>query len=127
MKKYLSYSSAIVLGFFGLITLYLTTSITFDLFGIRAKHGNFVPFIIGVNLLCSLLYLISSYGFFRRKKWTVLLLIAAAVILVIAFIGLKFYIDAGGLYEMKTVGAMIFRISVTIIFAGLAYFTTRLK
>ena len=125
MKKYISYSAAIILGLFALITLYLSTSITFDLFGVRAKQGNFVPFIVRINLICSILYLIACYGFFTLKKWTIILLILAAVILVIAFIGLKWHIDAGGLYEIKTVGAMIFRILVTILFAGVAYFTTR--
>jgi hypothetical protein len=43
MKKTLPYIIAILLAAFGLLTLFLSSSVIFDLFGIRAKEGNFVP------------------------------------------------------------------------------------
>jgi len=33
------------------------------------------------------------------------------------------HINSGGIYETKTIGAMIFRITLTLVFAILAYFT----
>jgi hypothetical protein len=39
-----------------------------------------------------------------------------------AFIGLFFYINSGGIYETKTIGAMLFRMTVTIVFTALAFF-----
>lgn len=123
MKKALPYLLATVLGAFGLLTLFLSSSVIFDLFGVRAKEGNYVLFVVWANFVSSLLYLIAAYGFIKLQKWTIKLLGISASILSIAFIGLIFHISAGGVYETKTVGAMIFRISVTLGFATIAYFT----
>jgi len=38
-----------------------------------------------------------------------------------AFVGLFIHINSGGLYETKTIGAMIFRIIVTLAFVLIAY------
>jgi accessory gene regulator protein AgrB len=45
----------------------------------------------------------------------------SALILIMAFVGLFIHINSGGLYETKTIGAMIFRIIVTLAFVLLAY------
>jgi len=69
------------------------------------------------------LYLLASYGFVKNKSWTKVLLGVASIILIILFISLKIHISNGGIYETKTVGAIIFRTSVTIVLALIAYFT----
>ncbi len=122
MKKLFSYLLALILAGFGMLTLFLTCSILFDLFGIRAKEGNYVLFIVWSNFICGILYLFSAYGFATAKKWTAQLLVLAAIILLAAFVGLLIYVNMGGIHEKKTIYAMIFRISVTTIFAVLAYF-----
>ena len=123
MTKYLPYIAAAVLAAFGLLTLFLSSSVIFDLFGIRAKEGNYVLFIVWSNFISSILYLISSYGFIASKNWTAKLLGISAIILITAFAGLLIHINTGGIYETKTIGAMIFRISVTLVFTILAYYT----
>jgi hypothetical protein len=123
MKKYLPYIAAAILTAFGLLTLFLSSSVIFDLFGIRAKEGNYVLFIVWSNFISSILYLIASYGFVASKKWTANLLGISAIILITAFAGLIIHINTGGIYETKTIGAMIFRISVTLVFTIIAYFT----
>ncbi len=123
MKKIIRYLSATILIGFGLLTLFLSTSIIFDLFSIRAKEGNYVLFIVWSNFISSIFYLFSAYGFLKSKSWTKILLGIASVILIISFISLKLYISNGGIYETKTVDAMIFRISLTIAFLLIAYFT----
>ncbi len=127
MKKILPYLFATVLAAFGLLTLFLSTSVIFDWFGIRAKEGNYVLFVVWSNFISSILYLIAAYGFVQGKKWTIVLLGISTLILVAAFIGLKIHVSTGGIYETKTVGAMIFRISVTFVFAILAYLTISKK
>ena len=122
MKKILLYSSATVLAAFGLLTLFLSTSVIFDLFDIRAKEGNYVLFIVWANFLSSILYLVAAYGFMTIKKWTIKPLGISAIVLLVAFIGLFIHINSGGIYEIKTIGAMVFRITVTIVFAALAFF-----
>jgi hypothetical protein len=127
MKKIFPYLLAIFLAGFGLLTLFLSTSVIFDLFGIRAKEGNFVMFVVWSNFISSILYLFAAYGFIKSKKRTATLLGISTLILIVAFIGLKIHINSGGIYETKTVGAMIFRISMTLVFAILAYFTITKK
>ncbi|MBK7851287.1 MAG: hypothetical protein IPJ66_09185 [Bacteroidetes bacterium] len=123
MKKALPYLFATILTGFGLLTLFLSTSVIFDLFGIRAKERNYVLFVVWSNFISSILYLIASYGFVTSKRWTAKLLGVSTIILITALIGLFYHINSGGIYETKTIGAMIFRISVTMVFAALAYFT----
>ena len=122
MRKYLPNIVAIILAAFGLLTLFLSSSVIFDLFGIRAKEGNYVLFVVWSNFISSLLYLFAAYGFVTVKKWTAPLLGISIIILITSFIGLIIYASSGGLHETKTIGAMIFRITVTFAFAILAYF-----
>ncbi|HLV43007.1 MAG TPA: hypothetical protein VKY37_12060 [Brumimicrobium sp.] len=127
MKKIATYASALILLAFGMLTLFLSTSIIFDLFGIRAIEGNYVPLIVWANFLASMLYLIAAYGFFMERKWTVYVLGTAYALLVLAFIYLILYINNGGVYEKKTIGAMTFRTSLTLFFTLLAYYLGKKK
>lgn len=121
MKKAIPYLLATILAAFGLITLFLSSSIIFDLFGVRAKEGNYVLIVVWANFISSLFYLFAAYGFVGNRKWTSKLLGISAVILSTAFIGLLIHINSGGIYEAKTIGAMVFRITLTIVFGLLAY------
>ena len=122
MKKAIQKIAAVLLIGFGLLTLFLSSSVIFNLFGIRSKEGDYVLFVVWSNFISSLLYLFASYGFFKNKKWTIWPLVISTILLVTAYIGLNFHVNAGGLYMTKTISAMIFRISVTLIFATVAYF-----
>jgi hypothetical protein len=123
MRQTFTNSVAIVLTFFALVTLFLSSSVIFDLFGVRAKEGNYVLFVVWANFLSSILYLFAAYGFIKIKKWTIHLLGVSAILLIIAFIGLMIHINSGGIYETKTIVAMIFRITLTLVFSILAYFS----
>ncbi|MCA0333216.1 MAG: hypothetical protein LCH44_04630 [Bacteroidetes bacterium] len=127
MKKYIPYISSLILAGFGLLTLFLSSSVIFDWFGIRAKEGNYVLLVVWANFISSLLYLISAYGFMKIKSWTFKTLLVATVILIVALIGLFIHIYSGGIYETKTVFAMLFRISVTIVFTAIAYLSINKK
>lgn len=122
-KKILRSISAIILVGFGLLTLFLSTSVILDLFGIREIEGDFVLFVVWSNFICSILYLFAVYGFITLKNWTSSILGMASLILIISFFALNVHISDGGPYETKTVSAMVFRITLTIAFALIAYFT----
>lgn len=122
MKTHLPKIIAIVIAAFALLTLFLSSSVIFDLFGIRAMEGNYVLFVVWANFISSILYLFAAYGFINAKKWTTQLLGVSAFLLVVAFLGLIIHINSGELYESKTVVAMVFRICLTFIFTILAYF-----
>jgi hypothetical protein len=121
MKKLLSYIVVAVLSMFGLLTLFLSSSVLFDLFGIREKEGNYVLLVVISNFIASILYLFAAYSFLKNKMFTAKLLYASAAILIAAFAGLLVHINAGGIYETKTIGAMIFRITLTCLLAAAAY------
>lgn len=123
MRQTISNSVALVLTVFGLVTLFLSSSVIFDLFGVRAKEGNYVLFVVWANFLSSILYLFAAYGFIKNKKWTTHFLGFSSILLIVAFIGLIIHINSGGIYETKTIGAMIFRIILTLVFSILAYFS----
>lgn len=127
MKKFLPYILATILAGFGLLTLFLSTSVIFDLFGMREKEGNYVLFVVWSNFISSIIYLFAVYGFIRAKQWTAKLLGISLLILVAAFIGLTIHIGSGGLYETKTIGAMIVRISLTLVCTIVAYFALTKK
>ncbi len=126
-SKFFTYGIATALSAFALLTLFLSSSVLFDWFGIRAKEGNYVPFIVWANFICSILYLMVVYGFLKFEKWTLMVLIVSILILIIALIGLYFHIHAGGLYETKTIGAMFFRIGITLAFTIVIYLLIRRK
>lgn len=121
MKKAIPYLLAILLAAFGFATLFLSFSLIFDLFGVRAKEGNYVLIVVWANFISSIIYLFAVYGFVRKRKWTSKLLGISSAILIFAFIGLIIHITSGGIYQTKTIGAMIFRITLTIVFGFLAY------
>ena len=127
MKKAILYLVVAVLTGFGLLTIFLSTSVIFDLFDIRAKEGNYVLFVVWSNFISSFLYLISVYGLLYSKNWTIRTLGLATLILTIAFVGFLFYIQSGGIHETKTVSAMIFRTALTLGFTLFAYFTINKK
>ena len=127
MKYTILKITAIALLLFALLTLFLSSSVIFNLFGIRAKEGNYVPLVVWANFISSILYLAAAYGLFKMKKWSVWLLAISVVILVAAFIGLKLHISEGGLYEVKTLNAMIFRIGLTALLSVASYFLLQNK
>ncbi|MEZ4945049.1 MAG: hypothetical protein R2804_05950 [Cyclobacteriaceae bacterium] len=126
MKLLLKFA-AIGLTLFALLTLFMSGSVIFDLFGIREKEGNYVLFIVLTNFVAGFLYLLSAYGLFSGKVWTTRLLTITTGILIVSFFGLLFHINSGGVYEAQTVKAMIFRISLTAVFTVLAWRTIPIK
>jgi len=98
MKKYILYLLGLILVVFGLLTLYLSGSIIFDLFGVRAKQGDYVLLVIWMNFITSFLYLFTAYGFFTFKKWASKTLTMALFVLILGAIGFYFHINSGGIY-----------------------------
>ena len=100
MKKdyIVRFATLFILMVFALLTLFLSSSVIFNWFGIRAKEGNYVLLVVWANFISSSLYLIAAYGLLKQKKWTVRPLLVSAFILIGAMIGLYVHIKAR-LYE----------------------------
>ncbi|MBK6754688.1 MAG: hypothetical protein IPG69_14160 [Flavobacteriales bacterium] len=58
----LRYVLATVLLLFGALTLFLSTSVIFDLFGVRAREGNYVLVVVWANFIASVLYVLAAGG-----------------------------------------------------------------
>ena len=109
------------LAIFGLIMVAMTTSVMFDLFGVRELEGNFVMSVVIANWFAGVLYLIAAYGIFKNQKWTYIPLLISAITLIISFIFLQVHIQDGGAFEEKTIKALSIRIVLSLIFAMITY------
>ncbi len=123
MKTYIRYIAAFVIGAFGLLTLYLSGSVIFDLFEMREKQGNYVLFVIWINFVCSFIYIASAYGFIKSKPWTTKILASALLMLIITFIAFIIYVNSGGIHKNDTFGALAFRSTITLLGVIAAFFT----
>jgi hypothetical protein len=121
MNKKADLIGAAVLLLFAVITFFMSGSVLFDLFGIREREGNYVPFVVWANFFASLLYFCAVYGLATKQRWTTLVLGTSLIILVVTFLTFLYHIRGGGLYETKTIGALIFRIGVTGLFTFIAW------
>lgn len=121
MKSIQAFVITAVLGAFGILTLFMSSSVIFDVFNIRTHQGNYVLFIVWANFFSAILFLIAAFASFKRKIWSHVPVIVSLGILGIAFAGLMIYISAGGAYETKTVGAMIFRMTVNAVLVWVLY------
>lgn len=122
MKPIILKASATILTLFALITLFMSTSVIFDLFGIRAREGNYVLFVVVSNFIAGFLYLFAAYGLFTEKIWVTKLLLITTTILIVSFIGLLIHVNADGIYEQKTIKAMLSRIAITVAFSGISWY-----
>lgn len=122
MKTIILKVAAVIITLFALITLFMSTSVIFDLFGIREKEGNYVLFVVISNFIAGFMYLFAAYGLFTEKTWATKLLLITTTILVVSFVGLLIHANSGGIYEKKTITAMLSRIAITGAFAVISWF-----
>ena len=114
-----------VLLLFGAITLFLSTSIFFDLFGMREKEGNFVPFVVQANFIASIGYVAAAIGLIAHKPWARYPLWMASVVLLVASIAFAWYVYQGGIHESHTISALVFRTVLTLAFYATAVWIGR--
>ena len=110
---------------FGALTLFLSTSVLLDLFGIRERESPYVPAVVVANLIASLLYLSAGAGLLLKRRWPVLLLASAVVVLLVGVLLLVQHITAGGAYRTATIGALTFRTMLTAAFYLIARWSLR--
>lgn len=118
----LCYALAAILLAFGGLTLFLSSAVILDLFGMRAKEGNYVNFVVWANFIASCAYLLAAIGLLRKKPvGPGRLLLFATVVLLAAGIGFAFHVSGGGIHEQHTIGALVFRTSLTAVFFLVAH------
>ncbi len=110
---------------FGALTLFLSTSVLLDLFGIRERESPYVPSVVVANLIASLLYLPAGAGLLMKGRWTAELLATAVVVLIVGAVLLALHIATGGEYRTGTIGALTFRTLRTAAFYLIARWSLR--
>lgn len=121
MKKQLPIIISVFLILFGVITIFIGSSTLLDLFNIRAKQGNYIPFVVRGSVVSGFMYIIAAIGVFKKQQWALNFLIAASILLIITFIAFLIHIKSGKVYEIKTIYALSFRTIITIAISIITY------
>ena len=97
---------------FGLLTLKSGGEVLFINGAGREAAGNYVPFVLWFNFLMGFLYIVAGVGLWLQKRWAVWLAIFITVATLVIFAAFGVHVSQGGLYEQRTLKAMILRSSV---------------
>ena len=122
MRRSLIIILSLALAIIGIVSMFMTFSVIFDLFGIRKQEGNYIPMVVYGNFACSFLYLFASWYIFKENDLSTIYLILAVLLLLITYALMLYHIQSGKPYEMRTVYAMLVRTSLTIMYAAIAWY-----
>ena len=99
---------------FGLLTIFAGGSVILDLFGMRAKEGNYVSYVVWASFLSGIIYIFAAYGFFKNKIWTKTILKYAIYILLAGFVALIIWILQKEPYETAIIMKLTFRVLLSV-------------
>jgi hypothetical protein len=111
---------ALVAITFGIVTIIVGGKTLFGGAEERAAIGNIVPFVLWFNFAAGFAYVIAGFGLLLWRRWAARLSTAIAVATIAVFIAFVIHIFLGGMFEIRTVGAMIIRSAVWIVIAASA-------
>lgn len=110
---------------FGLLTVFSGGMALFGGEAARAAVGNAVPFVLWFNFVAGFFYVLAGLGLLLNRSWAVWLSIAIAVATALVLAAFGLHVAGGGLYEMRTVGAMLLRSAVWAIIAAVGWRSMR--
>lgn len=110
---------------FGLLTIFSGGTALFGGEAARAAVGNAVPFVLWFNFIAGFFYALAGLGLLLNRSWAVWLSIAIAVATVLVLAAFGLHVAGGGLYEMRTVGAMLVRAAVWAIITAVGWRSMR--
>jgi hypothetical protein len=121
MRNIILKSSSLALLLLGVYNLFIAISAFFFSPEFKKLEGNFIYFIVFIDLSTTIIYLVGSFGFFIQKTWTTPFLFFSTFFFVISFIGLLFHALSGGSYDESIIMAITFRTFITCLFTGVAW------
>lgn len=126
MKESIKIKNLITLALivFASISVFISSTVLLDWFGMREKSGVYIPFMMKINLTVGLLYFIIAYGFIKSQQWAAWAMLGVTLLLCYTFALFYLHIHTGGMYEQRTIAFMIIRIVLSLIFARLMYVNT---
>jgi hypothetical protein len=95
---------------FGLLTIASGGRALFGGEVARAAVGAAVPFVLWFNFVAGFAYVVAGVGILRRLRWAFPLSLAIAAATLVVAAAFALHVASGGAYEMRTVGAMTFRL-----------------
>lgn len=104
--------AAIVALVFGVLTVFAGGAALFGGDKTSELVGNAVPFVLWFNFLAGFAYLAAGGGLLLRRRWALWLSLAILAGTVIVALSFSIHILRGGMFEMRTVGALFFRAGV---------------
>lgn len=107
---------------FGLLTILSGGNALFGSDTARAAVGNAVPFVLWFNFAAGFVYVVAAAGLLLRRRWGLWLAGAIVIATALVFMAFGIHVARGGLFEMRTVGAMILRIGL---WGGIAFVARR--
>lgn len=110
---------------FGLLTIVSGGTALFGDEAARAAVGNAVPFVLWFNFIAGFFYVLAGLGLLLKRRVAVWLSIAIAVATALVLAAFGLYVAGGGLYEMRTVGAMLLRTAVWASIAAVSWRSMR--
>lgn len=110
---------------FGLLTVFSGGMALFGGEAARAAVGNAVPFVLWFNFVVGFAYVLAGLGLLLNRRWGVWLSIAIAVATALVLAAFGLHVAGGGLYEMRTVGAMLLRTGVWALIAAVSWRSMR--
>ncbi|PPJ46238.1 hypothetical protein C0075_11100 [Rhizobium sp. KAs_5_22] len=110
---------------FGLLTIFSGGTALFGGEAARAAVGNAVPFVLWFNFAAGFFYVVAGLGLLLNRSWAAWLSIAIAVATVLVLAAFGLHVAGGGLYEMRTVGAMLLRTAVWAMIAAVGWRSMR--
>lgn len=113
--------AAVVAIVFGALTVVSGGNALFGSEEARAAVGNAVPFVLWFNFLAGFAYILAGIGLFLRHQPAVWLSIGIAAATALASLAFGVHVLQGGLYEMRTVGAMALRTGVWVVISIVAW------
>ena len=110
---------------FGLLTIFSGGTALFGDEAARAAVGNAVPFVLWFNFIAGFFYVLAGLGLLLKRRLAVWLSIAIAVATALVLAAFGLHVAGGGLYEMRTVGAMLLRTAVRASIAAVSWRSMR--
>jgi cation transport ATPase len=97
---------------FGFMTLFSGGAVLFGPQEAREAAGAYVPFVVWFNFLAGFAYVVAGIGIWIGAGWARRLAAGIAGATVLVALIFAAYVASGAEFEMRTVGALIFRTSV---------------
>ena len=110
---------------FGLLTIFSGGTALFGDEAARAAVGNAVPFVLWFNFIAGFFYVLAGLGLLLKRRLAAWLSIAIAVATALVLAAFGLHVAGGGLYEMRTVGAMLLRTAVWASIAAVSWRSMR--